>query len=366
MGSEQALTPSTDAKERLGPADLRAGGLLAATHVHRYEFAAGLCSGRRVLDLCCGTGYGARILAREAAAVRGVDLSEEALAFARSQLPDDGSSPVTFEREDALAYLRAQGTGQFDAIVCFEGLEHLPDPQAVVGELVRLVGDGTLLLLSMPNSRGFQEENEFHVTDFGYEEMLAAADRFPDAVVLSQYLGEASLILPPDAAPPSEARGRLVDTGIEDGPRGVWANHWLIAVGVDLVHIEQTQAGLALATAPNHNEYMRQLERANAELRRTNARMARSWLGVHDAAAAAPEARRVKLEAKVAELEQQVDREQQTAKSNYEHMLLHKAALEAPRYRAVDAIRTLAFTMPGVAAVLRLRSRLIHRRTRRS
>jgi SAM-dependent methyltransferase len=364
MGSDQALTPSTDAKERLGPADLRAGGLLAATHVHRYELAARLCAGRRVLDLCCGTGYGARILAREAAAVHGVDLSEEALATARSDLRGDGSGPLTFERDDALDYLRARAKGEFEAIVCFEGLEHLPDPDAVVAELVRLVEDGALLLFSLPNSRGFEEENEFHVTDYGYEEMLAVADRFRDPVVLSQYLGEASLILPPDAGPGSEARGRLVDSGAEDAPSAVWANHWLIVVGPELAHVEQARAGLALAAAPNHNEYMRQLERTNAELRRTNARMARAWLGVHDAAAAAPEARREKLEARIAELEQELEREREIAKTNHELMLESKAALEAPRYRVVDAIRTLAFRVPGLATVLRLRSRWVQRRRR--
>jgi hypothetical protein len=95
---------------------------------------------------------------------------------------------------------------------------------------------------------------------------------------------------------------------------------------------------------------MRQLERANAELHRANLRMGRAWLGVHDAAAGAVEARRVRLEAKVAELEQLVHH--------------HKTALEAPRYRAVDGIRTLAFSMPGVATLLRLRSRMIERRSR--
>ena len=83
---------------------------------------------------------------------------------------------------------------------------------------------------------------------------------------------------------------------------------------------------------------------------------------MHDAAAASAEARRRKLEARVAELEQQLEREREIAKGNYEAMLHHKAALEAPRYRAVDAIRTLGFMIPGVGTVLRLRSRLIQRR----
>jgi 2-polyprenyl-3-methyl-5-hydroxy-6-metoxy-1,4-benzoquinol methylase len=350
MGSEQALTAVTgatdSAKERLDPADLEAGGLLAAVHIHRYEFAARLCAGRRVLDLCCGTGYGARILAREATAVHGVDVSEEALATARSELHGDERARVSFERDDALAYLRRLPVGGFDAIVCLEGVEHVADPQALVGELVRLAEDGTELIISLPNSRGFEERNEFHVTDFGYEEMRAVADRFPDAIVLSQYLAEGSLILTGDGGRDSEVHGRLIDAGAPEVSSEVWANHWLVLIGVDSAQVEQAQAGLVLVAAPHHNQYMRQLERTNAELFRTNSRLARGWLGVHDAAAA----RCMRLEAKVVELER-IARH-------------HKAALEAPRYRAVDAIRRVAFGIPGVATLLRLRSWMIQRRSR--
>jgi 2-polyprenyl-3-methyl-5-hydroxy-6-metoxy-1,4-benzoquinol methylase len=362
MGGEQALTAATDAQERLEPADLQSGGLLAASHVHRYEFAAALCAGRRVLDLCCGTGYGARILARQAAKVHGVDVSEEAVSTARAELSDDERSRVTFDLADALAYLRALPAAGFDAVVCFEGLEHVNDPEAVLGELERLAEGGAALIVSLPNSRGFEEENEFHVTDYGYEGMRAVADRFPGAVVLSQYLAEASLLLPPGVAPRAETRGRLVDPRAAEGPVEAWANHWLVLVNVDLPGGAQPDAGLALAAAPHHNEYMRMLEHANAELRRVNARLARGWLGVHDAAAASAESRRRKLEARVAELELEVEREREVAKGNYELMRHHEQALAAPRYRLVDAVRTLAFSIPGVATLLRLRSRLIRRR----
>src|SRR5918992_980624 len=39
-----------------------------------------------------------------------------------------------------------------------------------------------------------------------------------------------------------------------------------------------------------------------------------------------------------------------------------KAALEAPRYRAVDKVRDFVFAIPGLSALFRLRSRLIQRR----
>ena len=52
-----------DVVERLTLEAAQADTMVACEHRHRYEFAAALCDGRRVLDLCCGSGYGSAILA---------------------------------------------------------------------------------------------------------------------------------------------------------------------------------------------------------------------------------------------------------------------------------------------------------------
>jgi 2-polyprenyl-3-methyl-5-hydroxy-6-metoxy-1,4-benzoquinol methylase len=48
-------------------------------HWHRYHFASRWVAGKRVLDVACGEGYGAALLARRAAHVTGVDLSAAAI-----------------------------------------------------------------------------------------------------------------------------------------------------------------------------------------------------------------------------------------------------------------------------------------------
>ena len=52
-------------------------------HWHRYHFARRFIAGKRVLDVACGEGYGAALLAREAAQVTGVDIFEPAIDHAR-------------------------------------------------------------------------------------------------------------------------------------------------------------------------------------------------------------------------------------------------------------------------------------------
>jgi SAM-dependent methyltransferase/uncharacterized coiled-coil protein SlyX len=275
--------------------------LIAAEHVHRYELAADLCQGARTLDLCCGAGYGGEIIARGAASVHGVDYDVATIDLAASSL---GQNPqLTFEASDATTFLRRDLAGAFDAIVCFEGLEHLPDPTDALRELRRHAAAGIAVICSVPNSRGMDEDNEFHVTDFGYDEALAAFAGFPDAVIVRQYLAEGSVIILDGAA---ELDARL--HGVERA-EDQYANHYILVSGIS----EETLGGIhrgrmQLAMAPNYNRYMHDLQRANVQLRRRNHELARGLLG--KAASAAP-SYVSKAEQRIAELEAQLGDQQQ-------------------------------------------------------
>jgi 2-polyprenyl-3-methyl-5-hydroxy-6-metoxy-1,4-benzoquinol methylase len=274
--------------------------LIAAEHVHRYEFAAGLCPGARVLDLCCGSGYGGEILAESAASVHGVDYDAATVDLASTALA--GNSRLTFEVADAMTVLRRELAGDFDAIVCFEGLEHLPDPDGALSELRRHAAAGVAVICSVPNSRGMGEENEFHLTDFGYEEAGAAFAGFPDAVIVHQFLAEGSVIVIDRAA---ELDARL--HGVERA-EPQYANHFILICGIADVLLGGAHRGrMQVAMAPNYNRYMQNLERANVQLRRRNHELARGLLG--KAGSAAPSYVQ-KSEARIAELEAQLTDQQ--------------------------------------------------------
>lgn len=345
--------------ERLEAGDVERGGLLAISHVHRYELAASLCEGARVLDLGCGTGYGSRILATAAAAVHGVDVAEAAVEAATASLHEAERERLTFERADAHAYLRSLAQAEFDTVVCFEALEHVPDPDALLDELARLAEGGTRLIVSIPNSRGFEEENEFHVTDYGFEEMRAAADRLGGATIVEQCLAEASLLMPSSPAGELELQGRLAPRDADEAP---WANHWLLLVNADERAVEGARARLGLAARAYHNAYMRELEEANAELRRANARLTREWLGVHDAAAASLlkglEERAYGAEAAAREA---VKWKQIADNNDWQRQLLARQ-LALPLHRVADAIGRVVLRARGGAAAARARGRALKRR----
>lgn len=106
----------------------------------------------RVLDVGCGNGIISRNVGAAGFNVKGIDVSEKAIATAahENNLPN-----VAFEVKSA-EQLIADGE-QYHAIICSEVLEHLHEP----GELVRvlyhvLMSDG-ILIVTVPNGKGPRE-----------------------------------------------------------------------------------------------------------------------------------------------------------------------------------------------------------------
>lgn len=106
-------------------------------------------SGKRVLDLGCGTGE-LCWLAREGGAIRvvGVNLSQGEIDFARSQVDAD------FVCQDILEYLRGCDGGSFECIFALNILEHLEKDLlvAVLEQARRCLTDGGTLVAMVPNA----------------------------------------------------------------------------------------------------------------------------------------------------------------------------------------------------------------------
>ena len=138
-------------------------------HLCRYLFAAQFASGRRVLDVACGVGYGSAVLAlKGASAVTGIDLSSESIAFARSVYASDH---VRFLEADAQAIPLEDGA--FDLVVAFECLEHVQQPERLLSEIRRLLAPGGIALISTPR-RKEALRSPFHVHEFTFEEFEGA------------------------------------------------------------------------------------------------------------------------------------------------------------------------------------------------
>jgi SAM-dependent methyltransferase len=268
-----------DVCERLSLEAASAETLMACEHRHRYELATRLCAGMRVLDLCCGSGYGSEMLAATASEVVGVDNDMTTIDLAQATV--GRRAGVGFEAADAVEYVQRDLGSRFDAIVCFEGIEHLHDVDVVLAALREYAQAGMRIVSSIPNSKLFEEDNPFHVTEFGYEETRDAFAGFPSTTLLPQYLAEGSLICP------EEATETDVTLSLDDRLEPESANHFIVCVNFDATQLTAAHRGqLQVNAAPAYNSYMRALERANDDLRRANSWLARDRLGKSGSAAA--------------------------------------------------------------------------------
>ena len=155
---------------------------LAEEHEARYALAKGLAVGKKVLDIACGTGYGAYELSQAAESVTGVDISEESIAFAKANY---SRSNLTFIKASACQPLFAPAN--FDLITSFETIEHLEknDRQKYLENLRSWLKPGGTLLLSTPNKRitspwTQKPLNKYHILEFTLAGLESELSRYFD------------------------------------------------------------------------------------------------------------------------------------------------------------------------------------------
>ncbi len=139
-------------------------GQVEIEHLHRYFLARELCRGLSVLDIACGEGYGAAILAQVASSVIGVDISGEVIAHAASAYARPN---LHFLKGDARSIPLEDSS--VDAVVSFETLEHFSEHGVFIAEVKRVLRPQGRLLLSTPErsvySQPGRQPNPFHVRE---------------------------------------------------------------------------------------------------------------------------------------------------------------------------------------------------------
>ena len=136
-------------------------GYLLADALSRYVWALPNLDGKRVVELGCGTGYGAYVMSWVAPSVTALDFSSDAVAFASEHYPG-----VDYRVADLTD--PAEPLPEGDVAVCFEVLEHLTDPDRVMRDALATY---ERVFFSVPNPWWHMSQlNPHHINDWPLSE----------------------------------------------------------------------------------------------------------------------------------------------------------------------------------------------------
>jgi ubiquinone/menaquinone biosynthesis C-methylase UbiE len=131
-------------------------------HLHRYFVAAEICVARDVLDIACGEGYGANLIAQKALKVIGMDNSARAIRHARAKYRSEN---LKFMTGDCLKIPLPRAA--VDVVISFETIEHISHHARFLQEIKRVLRPGGVLVISSPDKAEYTERlglhNPFHV-----------------------------------------------------------------------------------------------------------------------------------------------------------------------------------------------------------
>ncbi len=125
-------------------------------HWARYNHVLRLCTGKKVLDVACGSGYGSDLLAQSAKSVTGGDISHEAISYCKAHYHRPN---LSFGVMDIRKLPFSDNS--FDIVVSFETLEHILEGDLFLKEICRVLTDKGSLAVSTP--LGGPCGNPYHV-----------------------------------------------------------------------------------------------------------------------------------------------------------------------------------------------------------
>lgn len=161
--------------ERIIPEETETSPGPLSIHLKRYDFAKAFCKGKVVLDAACGVGYGSHLLCEEAKKVMGVDISEEAINYAKKHYQRDN---IQFEVMDI--HKLTFPDRFFDVVCSFETLEHLDSPARFVMDVKRILKDDGLFIVSTPHVKktNYNPKNPYHKVEFSSKEFEKLLKKF--------------------------------------------------------------------------------------------------------------------------------------------------------------------------------------------
>lgn len=152
-----------------------------------YIFASNFTKNKNVLDIGCGSGYGANFLSTNGAhSVVGIDNSRKVVAQCQRYYRD--TSNLVFREVDCTSL--DFDDESFDVVTAFELIEHISDYEVFLKEASRVLKQGGVCILATPNKKVWSPGLRtpiivWHVKEFYPEELR---------IILSRHFSEVKIL----------------------------------------------------------------------------------------------------------------------------------------------------------------------------
>jgi len=171
-------------------------GIVELEHLNRYYFVINQIDlkNKKVLDIASGEGYGSEILSRYAQNVIGVDISPEAVEYAKAKYLNEN---LKFIQGDATKIPLEDNS--VDVVVSFETIEHHDKHTEMISEITRVLKVQGILIISSPDKYYYSDllnrKNEYHVKELYYSEFRnLISNSFRNVFFFSQRTFSGSII----------------------------------------------------------------------------------------------------------------------------------------------------------------------------
>jgi len=148
-------------------------------HVAAYRDCAPFLPPGTIADIGCGVGHSYRLLAPRTTV--GIDVEPTALGGQDRHTVTADMRKLPFSR------------AQFDGAISVHSIEHVPDPERALAEMVRVVCPGGIVTLVTPNRLTFARPDEiidpYHYVEYDPDQLRALCAQFFDGVEVAGLFG---------------------------------------------------------------------------------------------------------------------------------------------------------------------------------
>lgn len=144
--------------------------LMIARHFSAYKFAEDYVSGKNVLDIGCGEGYGTHYLSGFAESITGIDYDKTIVEYAKEKYRRNNLKFYTLDIKNIDSL-----DSRFEAVCSFQVIEHIQDAGLFLENIKRLLTDDGVFICSTPNRRDASLDsptplNKFHLKEYLLDE----------------------------------------------------------------------------------------------------------------------------------------------------------------------------------------------------